>query len=117
MSGTTTASAESAAAGVRRVPGATLMLHDRRVNEFGISATPGATRFIEEIATGMVERFGISRAEAAARISGFWHGNSFVTEYQLMALLHRGVDHWVPVIYGETTTPVRPADTEPAQPE
>ena len=69
------------------------------MNEFGFSATDEALGYLREIASSMVDLFGVSSAEAVGRMRQFWPGQAFRTDYALMALFHRSPEGWAKTIY------------------
>ena len=68
--------------------------------EFGnIRATDEAFEYIGRIADAMASMFSIPRHEAVSRISLFWDGLTFLTEHEIVTLLHEDPDYWARTVY------------------
>lgn len=67
------------------------------MSEFLPPATPEVRELFEETAVEMTELFGISRAEAVARINAQWEGREFLGENEV--ILHEDPYYWALFIY------------------
>ena len=69
------------------------------MNEFAIPATEETVEFFRDIATAMMRLYSIPRSEAVGRITKFWAGQNFSTEYRSRLIQHQGPDQWADLIY------------------
>ncbi|MGW1738872.1 hypothetical protein ACWCPQ_08670 [Nocardia sp. NPDC001965] len=67
------------------------------MTEFLTPATPEVLELFADTATEMVLLFGISRAEAVARINAKWEGRQFLRPNEL--ILHQDGRYWAQFIY------------------
>jgi hypothetical protein len=67
--------------------------------EFQLDAPDELQDFFRDIATEMTLSFGISRAEAVARINWHWRGRQFAPRNDLV--LHAPPSHWAITIFYE----------------
>lgn len=67
------------------------------MSEFMMPAAPEAREFLREIADEMVERFGVPRAEAVARINQAWGHDNFEEWPDLIG--HEDPEHWAYGLY------------------
>ncbi len=68
---------------------------------FGMAVSPQVEEYLWEIAEEMAERFGISRAEAVARIAHEWGDMTFEPENDL--IFHELPEYWAHVLGCERT--------------
>jgi len=72
------------------------------MNKFGnIRASSEANDYLERIASTMASMFSIPKDEAVSRISRFWDGLSFLSDSEVVALLHEDPDYWAALIFHE----------------
>ncbi|QDY78217.1 hypothetical protein [Streptomyces qinzhouensis] len=64
---------------------------------YAMPTSPETLEFLDSIADDMVAEFGVSRAEAVARINEQWHGQDLSDEDSL--ILHEEESYWAFVIY------------------
>lgn len=83
------------------------------MSEFTMRAVPEMQEFLREIADEMVERFGVSRAEAVARINQAWGRQTFDEWPDLIT--HEDPEHWAYWIYYEGDVPYWEPDADRSQ--
>ncbi|KJK57681.1 hypothetical protein [Saccharothrix sp. ST-888] len=67
------------------------------MSEFIFRAVPEMVEYFSDMADEMVQRFGISRAEAVARINESWKDDTFDSFPHI--LCHEFPEHWAYLIY------------------
>lgn len=79
------------------------------MSEFAIEADQGMQEFFSEIADEL-EKFGICRAEAVARVNDAWAGQEF-SPYPDIAC-HESPEHWAHEFYYEEQVPYWDEDAD-----
>ena len=67
------------------------------MNDFQMAMSAEVQELLVSIVHEMIEKFGITRAEAIARVNEHWHDRSMASAKEL--ILHEDETFWAPFIY------------------
>ena len=64
-----------------------------------IQATTEANDYLARIASAMASMYSIPQDEAISRITSFWNGLTFISEPEVVTLLHEDPEYWAALIF------------------